>query len=307
MGADASDIAVPILLQPGAERSKGWVGVATAGSLEVAGGEISGASPVDVRALPAAILGRTQQPVLLGYKYLGDAVQLPVKVTQHDDVDVLVTLLDETRARTMWTPEGRRLTSVKYRVRNNRRQFLRLQLPDAAELWSASVGGKSVQPAKGGDGRVMIPLVRSQSSGGALASFEVELVYVENGERATRRGRGRFDATLPRADAPSTYVAWQLYVPDGVRVLRRGYEGELRRVKHLSNPIPKEDLEYIATDTPQVQADAAQQLAPQNAVAGGATPVKVNLPLQGKRVNFEKLLALDEELRVSFRYRGLRE
>jgi hypothetical protein len=38
----------------------------------------------------------------------------------------------------------------------------------------------------------------------------------------------------------------------------------------------------------------------------GAVPVPVSLPLRGKAVNFEKLLALDETLEVSFEYRGLK-
>src|SRR5690606_22992601 len=114
----------------------------------------------------------------------------PLEVTQHDDVDVLVTLLDQARATTMWTTDGRRMTSVRYQVRNNRRQYLRLALPEGAELWSASLGGRAVKPAAAADGRVLLPLVRSQSLGGALAAFEVEVVYVEEGNRPDASGAG---------------------------------------------------------------------------------------------------------------------
>ncbi len=305
IGPQAEGIEAPIAVPVGVDRTKGFVGVESRGNLEIKAGAVSNATPVDVRALPAAILGITSQPVLLGFKYLGGGVGVPLSPSQHEDVDVLVTLLDETRARTMWTPEGRRLTSVKYRIRNNRRQFLRLALPKGAELWSASVGGRAVQPARASDARVMVPLVRSQAAGGELAAFEVEIVYVEAGAAPSGRGRGQFKAELPRPDAPSTYVAWTVYAPMDAKVRRFTVDGTLRRVKYLSNPIPAEDLNYVQTANPGVVAQASQQ-ANVGALGDGAVPVPVSLPLQGREVNFERLLALDEPLEVSFKYRGLR-
>jgi len=221
----------PIPVPVGVERSKGWVGVQALGNLEIVGGEAVGAGSVDVRSLPAAILGITTQPILLGYKYLGADATVPLKVTQHDDVEVLVTLLDQAQATTMWTTDGRRLTSVRYQVRNNRKQFLRLGLPDDAELWSASVGGRAVQPAMAGDGRVLIPLVRSQASGGSLAAFQLEVVYVEKGVAPDAGGRGTFRATLPQADVPATYVAWTVYAPWDAKIKPKAIESSLQNVE----------------------------------------------------------------------------
>jgi len=305
IGPQATDLDAPIAVPVGVDRTKGFVGVESRGNLEIKAGTVANATPVDVRALPAAILGITSQPVLLGFKYLGGDVDIPLTAAQHEDVDVLVTLLDETRARTMWTPEGRRLTSVKYRIRNNRRQFLRLALPKGAELWSASVGGRAVQPAKASDARVMVPLVRSQAAGGELAAFEVEIVYVEAGAAPNSRGRGEFKAELPRPDAPSTYVAWTVYAPNEAKVRRLTVDGTLRRVKYLSNPIPAEDMNYVQAANPEVAQQANQQ-ANVGSLGDGAVPVQVSLPLQGREINFERLLALDEALEVHFKYRGLR-
>lgn len=303
---DIKDVAAPVPAPVGVERARGFVGVESRGNLEVDSGDVKGATPVDVRSLPAAILGITGQPVLLGFKYLASEVMIPLSAWQHQDADVLVTLLDETRARTMWTREGRRLTSVKYRIRNNRRQFLRLALPKGGELWSASVGGRAVQPALAADKRVMIPLVRSQSAGGELAAFEVEIVYVEGGAPPSEGGRGDFKAALPRADAPCTYVAWTVYAPDDAKIRRFSVDGTLRRVRYLSNPIPAEDMNYVQAANPQVVQQAEQQ-ANAGALGDGAMPVPVSLPLQGREVHFERLLALDEPLEISFRYRGLKK
>lgn len=311
VGEESQDLATPIVVPKNVERAKGWLGVEARGTIEIGAGEVKGATTVDVRALPAAIIGITDQPVLLGYKYLGADPSIPLQVAHHEDVDVLVTLVDQTQAQTMWTPAGRRLTSVQYQIRNNRRQFLRLTLPEGAELWSASVGNRAVQPARDKEGQVMVPLVRSQSTGGSLAAFQVEVVYVESGQPTPDNGRGTFSATLPKPDVPSTYVAWTIYSPERTKVKRRSIESTLREVAYHSNPIPFENVAYIETETPAVQDQAAKQAdtGPMGgaAMGTGATPVPVSLPLSGEAINFEKLIALDETLEVSFGYRGLRK
>jgi len=318
---DSKDLAAPIVAPLGAERTKGYVGIESRGNLEIAAKDVKDATPIDVRTLPAAILGLTDQPLLLGYKYLGNRPKVALATGSHAEVDVLVTLLDQTQARTMWTREGRRLTSVTYQVRNNRRQFLRIALPEGAELWSASVGGKGVQPAKAKDGRVMVPLLRSQEQGGVLSSFVVEVVYIESGKPVDGRGRGRFTARLPKPDVPSTYVAWTVYSPQGAKVGRFSHDGSLRHVDSLSNPIPSVPRQYVETpaaNLPQQQnidgldMDASKASGEAVATGGaamgqGAAPVLVNLPLTGVPTHYEKLLALGEELEVTFKVRGLRK
>ncbi len=51
--------------------------------------------------------------------------------------------------------------------------------------------------------------------GRGLASFEVEVVFVENG-KAPQGRKGSFSAQLPVVDVPSTYVAWSIYAGDHV-------------------------------------------------------------------------------------------
>jgi hypothetical protein len=113
-------------------------------------------------------------------------------------------------------------------------------------------------------------------------------------------GRGQFNATLPRADAPCTYVAWTVYAPDDAKVKRWSIDGNLRKVRYLSNPIPAEDMNYVQTATPQMMENAQTQAAPGGSLGDGAMPVPVSLPLQGREVHFEKLLALDVELTIGF-------
>jgi hypothetical protein len=305
IGEGSVSATAPLITPLGVERSKGWVGVEARGNLEIDAGDVTGATAVDVRTLPASILGRTTQPVLLGYKYLGTAAKVPLVVSQHDDVDVLVTLADQAEATTMFTQDGRRLTSVKYEVRNNRRQFLRLKLPDGAELWSAAVAGRAVQPATS-SGSILVPLIRSASQGGGLASFAVEVVYVESGEAPSESGRGSFKATLPKPDVPTTYVGWTVYAPEQAKVRADKAEGTLRYVERLSRPLGAVQALEVQAQAPQ-QRDSANVQADAGALGDGAAPVRVRLPLEGRAYFFEKLLALDESLWIEFDYKGLKD
>ncbi len=311
LDGDAIDAPLPEPLD--VDRAKGWVGVEAIGTLEVApddtatGDRALSATPIDVRMLPGAILGVTSNPILLAYKYLGSGASLPLQVTQHEDVEVLVTLLDVAEATTMFTADGRRLTSVQYRVRNNRKQFLRLALPEGAELWSAQVAGKSVQPARAADGRILIPLVRSQSAGGALADFQVAVVYVEEGQAPGADGKGTFEAQLPTADVPITYVAWTVYAPWDAKVKKKSYDGSVRHVSGLSRPLATSDMLALAAG--EYSDGVSRGGIAQHSGGGlgtGAVPVAVSVPVEGRPIYFEKLLALGEDLEISFDYRGLK-
>ena len=295
------EVNVPQLIVANAERVKGFIGVDARSTLEIAPGAVVDARPVDVRELPAAILGQTEWPVLLGFSTRKEGWSIPLVVRPHQDVDLLVTLIDQVAATTALTPDGRRMTRVTYALRNNRAQYLRLALPEKAELWSTFVAGKAVKPARAEDGRILVPLARSQTAGGDLASFAVELVYVEDGAAPVGRAAARFSARLPTADAPATAVAWTVLVPRGSKVPKRSVDGTLRRVE--SYTLIDLGGVTLAEATRRVQAQAEAQFA-NDAMGAGVDPVRVSLPVDGEPVLFEKLLVLDEELRVGFDWKA---
>ena len=212
---------------------------------------------------------------------------------------MLVTIIDRAEATTVVTPDGRRMTQVTWSVRNNRAQFLRLDLPDGAIPWSTFVGGRAVKPARAEDGRVMVPLARSQSAGGELSRFAVEMVYIEDGE-PSEGGRTTFDGELPIADVPTTAVAWTIYVPDSAKVKKRTIEGSLRQVDWFT---PIEVPVAGSIQAIQEVQQAANQTFSTEAMAAGVQPVRVTLPVDGQAMYFEKLLVLDERLNIGFTYK----
>jgi len=292
---------IPQLVVPGVERVKGYVGVEARSNLEITAADgVSNATNLDVRELPASVLGRTDQPVLLGFKVRNNDWNIPLQVDQHEDVDVLVTVSDMAEATTMLTPDGRQMGRMIWYVRNNRRQFLRLEMPEESEIWSVQVAGRAVKPARDEDGQTLIPLVRSQAAGGALAAFSVEVVWVEPGAEPDATGRGSATFDLPTTDIPITYMRWSVYTPSNAKVSKRAIDATLRRVDYFNTPVTPEG-EYIGG---QIQKQQERTAAAQAAsMENGVEPVEVAMPIEGKPLYFEKLLVLDEELTVNLDYK----
>lgn len=292
---------LPLVKLTGVTRETDYIGVDARSAVELVAKGASGAVPIDVRELPAAITGATDYPVLLAYRARGGDVRIPLEVRQHPDMDMLVTLVDTGAAETLVTEDGRRMTRLRYGVRNNRKQFLNVSLPAGAEVWSASVAGRGVKVARGEKG-VLVPLVRSDASGGALSAFLVELVYVEAGGDLAN-GRGEMKVELPRVDAPTSVLQWTVYIPSTATIIPRTSEGTVRRVDWFS-AAPVLPAEAVVTQQAQNAVRAEVQNQGDNGALGqGVEPVEVQLPLTGNAYYFEKMLVLDEELWVGFDYR----
>ncbi len=304
LSEDGGDLEVPRIEVSGVERVKGFVGVAALSTLEVVAGDASGARKIDVRELPAAILGRTDQPVLLGYKYRQDAWTLPLTVKQHDEVEVLVTIVDTAESISMVTVDGRVMGRSSWYVRNNRRQFLRVAMPEGAEIWSVKVAGKAVKPGIDEQGDVLVPLVRSRAAQGSLAAFTVEVIWVEDGTAPDDAGRGSIDLALPEIDVPVTYYRWSVYVPWDAKIKKKSVDSTMRKVEWFSTPVtPEGNYLDMAGQAAMQQAYMAQNTA----VDAGVSPVDVAMPVEGQALYFEKLLVVDEELTLHLDYKGLKD
>ena len=296
----AATVQLPVLRVTGVEREMGFVAVAALANVELSPAQVEGATAIDVRQLPPDIMAMTNQPILLAFRYVGDKFTIPMTIQKHPEVSVLVTVADNALFTAMQLVDGRRMTKVIYSVRNNRNQFIRLKMPAGADIWSASVSGNTVTPAKDEKGNVLIPLVRSAGAR-ELAAFPVELVYVETPEKAPPPA-GHIRVELPSADVPVLHVMFNYYLPAegeytvsvGLFGSRPGFSGTMRLV---------DDFTKMATSgAVVVQRDVAAQAAQmQQAIdakvdaqarAAGQQPIRVQLPLKGKQFKLEKVLAL---------------
>ena len=309
--AGGDGVEAPVIRADGAEREKGFIGVVAMTNVEISAGEVQGATSIDVRQLPADIVAMTNQPILLAFRYVVEDFAIPLAVKKHDEVSVLVTIVDRALFTGMQLDDGRRMTKVVYSVRNNRNQFLRLKMPAGAELWSAEVSGNTVSPAKDDQDNTLIPLVRSGGGASELSAFPVEMVYVETPDAAAPE-RGSVRVELPRADAPAMHVMYNFYLPaEGKYRARRGrggFTGPMRLVEGFTSLATGPGAAVVrrnaAAQVQQMQAQIDAQVA-QQARAAGSTPIRVRLPVNGILFRLEKILALpNDQLWFEAQYSG---
>ncbi len=314
--AAAESMKVPVVRAVGVERERGFVGVFALANVEITPGKVEGAAVIDVKQLPADIVAMTKQPILLGFRYVGETFGIELTVRKHGEVGVLVTIVDSALATVMQLNDGRRMTRILYTVRNNRNQFLRAQMPAGAEIWSASVSGNTVSPAIDQQKNVLIPLVRSAAGEAELASFPVEIVYVET-PKETAPAEGKLHVALPRLDTPAIHVMVDYYAPAEGKYEKSGglfaspksgFSGTLSTVDRFAVMAADRAGEVVPVNAPK-QAQAMQeqfQTKMENeARAAGVTPIRVRLPIDGKLFKLEKILALPgDDLYFDLEYGG---
>jgi hypothetical protein len=233
-GAGGVTIAAPDLALVDVIRERGYIAVAAATNVEISPGDgLKNATPVDPAELPPDLVALAGQPVLYAFKYLAHPVDIALKVVKHDDLAVKRTIVESARLYTYLSPEEHLITSARYSVKNNRKQYLELAMPDGAEPWGAYLEGRPVKAAKSATGKVLVPLKKTATdAGGELAPFDVELVYYQP-RPGGFWGRRRFVA--PALDVDALEVQWHLFLPRHRRY--GGFAGNLH---------PDEEIDRLA-------------------------------------------------------------
>jgi len=285
-------LAVPLLTHPDAEIDRGSVGVEVRANYEITPAA-EGFERVDVKELPDGLWSAAGSPILLGFRYAAPPPAMTLALTRHEDLAVLVAMSDFGEASTVVTPDGKCVTKMMFVMRNNRKPFLTLTLPDGAEMWSALVDDRPVTPARNAKGDVLIPLKKSEEvedddedsyrarrdrrrKQGAdealvlrqqvqrlerlrdepkdLKPYDVEIVFV--GKKVDIEDRGQIAALLPKCDIPTGHLAWAVFLPKNLRVMET--IGTLQEVSEFTLPFRHfgvvEHLKRLAAAQKQAKA-----------------------------------------------------
>ena len=301
-------VAMPWL--EGSQRETGDIAVEGVGALELAVAEQRPLTRIDVVELSAALTALAHEPLLAAYRYqrrAAEAVTLAFDVTRFPDAAVLAAAADRATATTLVTPEGRSLTEVSLTVRNQAQPFLRVGLPAGATLLSAEVAGAAVKPAQGADG-LRIPLLRPGFR--PQGPYAVSFVYLHAGPAFGAKGDASL--TLARVDLPVAWLEWEMLLPDRMEASRfdgTAFPRELMPVASTMAAVDglAESVTIVAGDKSRDQRQTNNELSMNvqslQKRAAGVLPVRLDVPRTGQSHTFVRPLVMDEETRVSFRYK----
>jgi hypothetical protein len=325
---EEATLVVPELVTEGVMRTKGYIGIAAVGNVKVAvAPTLEGVTRAPISELPAELRARSSNPFLYAFKYVENAYLLALDVRKLEDVAVRVASIDRATLTTVVMDNGMVVTRAVYAVRNNEKQFLRIQVGEGTEVWGAQVGGRPVKPAQDNEsGSILIPLSKSAQTLNQLGTFTVELVY--KSEIGDTFGLSHsIGVVAPATDILANEVTWEVWTPESRRVYRS--DGDLEPLKMGSamrtdlarHPVGaeretlfrlREGIErFMITDINNPGAsgagggdsryrgkpldeseDAAQgaRRGPSDALVAGVLPIRITLPTVGQVNRFQGVL-----------------
>ena len=139
-----------------------------------------------------------------------------VSVTGVQGPDTVVT---QARYILATAAEGRAGLRMVLRVRNERRQYLRLQPPPGWQPVVVRVGNQPVSWLSGGEGGILVPLEKSIETVRGLLSFPIDIEWVGR-DLAAWEKKGEMVLVLPGIDAPVQQAEWEVHLPRGYRALK---------------------------------------------------------------------------------------
>ncbi|MGC9453645.1 MAG: hypothetical protein ACP5HU_02165 [Phycisphaerae bacterium] len=245
------------------------------GTSEVLAGRTTGLEPLAVSEIPASAAGMLAGPVALAYRVTGRSWSAGIEVIDLSEAEIRESLADLAHYQAVLTGDGTVFCKVDYELRNRTRQFMRLDLPEGAELVMVRVNERTVPVTPLDDGGWQVPLVRSTASVRGLVSFPVELVCLWRHEPV--EGAAGFEVPLPRIDLPIAYAWCELYMPQTAKVRR--WAGPLEQVDRFSSETAVAGLTYgsgeLADDSAAVPRPGMQPTLPETTLpSSSAEPVE---------------------------------
>lgn len=204
--------AVP-LPWPIAAEAEGWATLNRGDESLIVPTPGAGAQAVSNSALPPWARGLAEGAPIVSYHLSGDRPSVSASALRWEPIDGPPTVVDEARYEVASADHGRLLFRARYQVRNDRRQFLRVTVPDGLQLISVMVAGHAVQAARDDDGTLLIPLEKSVETLQGLVTFPVDIAFW--GEDQPWQKKGVREALTPAIDAPIAYARWEMVLPPG--------------------------------------------------------------------------------------------
>lgn len=176
---DAAQVTLALPMPKADEFDGGLAGIEAPAGTEVSVIEVRHASALSLRDVPSELARLAGTPLQHAFTLEPEA-SIDIRTTRHSTVEVTSAIIDDLQAATVMLEDGTVVSKMRMRVRNNRKQYLRLQLPEGAEATLTLVDGAPIRPAKL-DGRLLIPLQQSKR----LNDGQNRLHTVQHGETLT--------------------------------------------------------------------------------------------------------------------------
>jgi hypothetical protein len=290
-----AQFSVPSMRVLNVHRENGCVAIKSPQTMEVAvDGSIDGVTAIDQSELHPWM--RAQRNLLMMFKYINSPFTLNLNVKRHSDMPVLVTIADNTQFTTLITKDGYALSKIRYQIRNNHKQYLRVKMGDGWQLWSSLIDEHPVMPASAGDDELLVPL--RKMSAHDTRGFMLELVYWREWKKMGFSGNIEFG--MPVIDINSQRIEGDIWVPKGFTY--ETFKGSLSKSGTFegkdSYEIMKNEIsnEHVSPQVGRFSMGANLQAGKGQQRLALTLPVEIDLPTGGFQHTFAKNLTIAGEM-----------
>jgi len=210
----------PFFAFAGAQGETGEVLVEGVGTMELTATEGGGLRRIDVREAGPIARSLARFPLQAAFRYhrrTGDSPSLKLEWNRFPDGTVLSAIAERATITTLTNVEGKSLTEVTLKIRNHAQPFVKVELPQGANLLSAEVEGEKVKPVQGADGS-RVPLLRAGFR--PAGAYTVSFVYLSAGVPFAKSGA--YELGLPKLDVPVNLLMWEVFLPERLDVKQFG-------------------------------------------------------------------------------------
>ncbi|HTS12961.1 MAG TPA: carboxypeptidase-like regulatory domain-containing protein [Candidatus Limnocylindrales bacterium] len=207
---------VPFVTFEGTQRETGEILVEGTGTIEMSETEGGGLKRMDFKEASPYLRALARFPLQAAFRYHRQPAETPklaLAWTRFQDSGVLAAVAERATVTTLVTSEGRSLTEVELRVKNQAQPFLKVELPAGASILSAEVAGEKVKPVVGPDGN-RVPLLRAGFR--PTDAYTVSFVFLHSGTPFAKKGGS--ELTLPKMDVPIDMLEWEVFLPARYKV-----------------------------------------------------------------------------------------
>ncbi|MCP4217683.1 MAG: hypothetical protein GY765_23775 [bacterium] len=196
-----------------ARRESGAIAVVAQSAVEVDVRTGQQLEKLDFHQLPQKLTAMTSRPILYSYKYSRHPYNLDIALHKHEQLEGISTVIESAVGTALFLRDGKMLHKMEYTLRNSYKQFMELELPPDASIWTVIVDNKREKASRNKKGKVLIPLVRSSGNGDLLKAFKVQLIYTRPFEQFSVKGGNRF--FFPKTDIFINKIRMEMYLPEG--------------------------------------------------------------------------------------------
>jgi len=311
----------------GAKRESGFIAGEVKSNAEAHIQEFKGLERIDFQKIPRELSSLSSRPMLFAFKYIRHPYNIIVGIIKYKKEEALNVIIDNAYGITLFQEDGKLVHQITFSIQNLWNQFLKLELPEDATIWSVYVDGKREKPSRETDGKILIPLARSQREGSILKAFNVELIYSEPARKFAIFGKK--ESILPISNILINRLEWNFYLPEhykyihfGGNLKRRHKELQTLGKTYISSGVEKitAEKEIAESDRSSISEEKKKTAKAEPAKApipeeqglfrekvyrgtAGLLSVNVNIPFSGENYLFgKKIVEKGEPLHLSFTY-----